>query len=171
MADSRRPTRFPTLARAWHSRLALDAAEHSLTDAIDHCLRGEPVAAGELLDEVRQQFRQVVGAEHSEYEALQNLPPVWKVDAALSARRTNLLEWLARAAGSVGVFDDAGGYLMERDGEFVAYVSANDSWSAWQSGYARMVGTGLTTLVGFWRGEDLPTTVARLARKFHIVGA
>lgn len=163
-------TRFPTLSRAWHSRLAVDAAEYSLTDAIDHCLSGEPVAASELLVEVRQHFREVVAAEHSEYEALETLPPVWKVEAALNAHRNGLLKRLTKEADGTGLFDDAGGYLIERDGDFVAYVRANDSWSAWQSGYALMVGTGLVTLLAFWRGDDLPTTVARLAQQFGLGG-
>jgi len=169
-AADREETRFPTLSRAWGSRLALNAAEYSLTEAIDHCRNGEPVAAADILAEVQMNFRRVVAAEHWEMDALEHLPPVWRVDAALNERRETLFAQMTAELDGAGSFDANGAFELTQDGEFFGRIYANDRWVMRQDGYCQMVGVGLTTLLAFWRGEDLPTTVARLAQRFRLGG-
>jgi hypothetical protein len=152
---------FSPLGRHLHQRFAYIAARERLLEARELLAEGAPIAAAQGIDAAVDDIEDAGRKELAIIEALTCLPPVWRIDAALNARREPVLDGYAKQHGWRSSWTPSG-YFMAADenGDFNLEVSEADAWRC-SSGVPDMMigGTGLTSLLAHLRGETIDLTV------------
>lgn len=155
-----------SLGRQIHQRLAYAGARERILDAREYLGNGEPVAAAHSLEAALDQIEDGGRAELEIIDNLAGLPPVWALDAVLSAQRIPFLEKHAVTNGCRFGWV-RGDFIASDDDGFALHVYRSDAWRC-TSGMPDMFtcGVGLTTLHAHLRGETIDQTVAALAPWF-----
>ncbi|NKK72452.1 hypothetical protein GFM13_19100 [Rhizobium leguminosarum bv. viciae] len=152
-----------SLGRQVHQRMATFGTVDLLYEAIELQSHGEVIAAKHLSERAIDAIEDGGRAELEIIDNLANLPPVWGLDAALSAQRVPFLEKHAIAKGwRFGWI--RGDFIASDEDGFALHVYRSDAWRC-STGMPDMLicGVGLTTLHAHLRGETIDQTVAALA--------
>lgn len=156
---------FAPFGRQNHQRFAYISARERLAEARDLLAAGSAVAAAHGLEAAMEEIEDAGRKELAILDALDELPPVWCIDAELYKRRTIVLESIAQKSG--WRFRWVGGHFMAADDESGSTldVGPTDTWRC-SSGVPDMLvgGTGLTSLLAHLRGESLEIAAATFSK-------
>ncbi|RFB87926.1 hypothetical protein B5K08_21855 [Rhizobium leguminosarum bv. trifolii] len=155
-----------SMGRQIHQRLAYAGARERMLEAREYLANGKPDAVARTIEVAIDEVEDSGRAELQIIDNLAALPPVWALDAALSAQRTPFLEKHAAANGCRFGWV-RGDFIASDDSGFALHVYGSDAWRC-TSGMPDMLmcGVGLTTLHAHLRGETIDQTVAALAPWF-----
>ncbi|MGO7626469.1 hypothetical protein ACC675_10960 [Rhizobium ruizarguesonis] len=153
-----------SLGRQIHQRLAYAGIRERMLEAREFIANGEPIAT--IAHSIEAAIDEDEDAGRRELEIIDRLaalPPVWALDAALSAQRVPFLEKHAIAKGCRFGWIRGDFIASDEDG-FALHVYRSDAWRC-STGMPDMLicGVGLTTLHAHLRGETIDNTVAALA--------
>ncbi|MBX4858761.1 hypothetical protein HJA86_01960 [Rhizobium bangladeshense] len=155
-----------SLGRQIHQRLSYAGARERMLEAREYLANGEPTAAAHSIEAAIDEDEDAGRRELEIIDRLSGLPPVWALDAALSAQRVPFLEKHALANGCRFGWI-RGDFIASDEHGFALHVYRSDAWRC-TSGMPDMLvcGVGLTTLHAHLRGEPIDETVLALAPWF-----